>query len=224
MGIDQQYLSKKLALSSGTMSGRFTGRCDWRQDEMYLTMEILKIPVKEMHRYFPQYGEERSEEWDTYIAEEMYLSADELQYELGKMSMVKDKKPKEKETFVLIYYYSTFDAVIRTLSRYCTDARLREAEKWIWNGQSKNTKITADFERRMDTMKANITKDLAFEKWLESASKPQTCVSKCRERSAKMKNKRFFEIWVWVGCSCCWFCPAVRQRGMRELGLCGHWE
>lgn len=107
-----------------------------------------------------------------HIAEEMYLSADELQYELGKMSMVKDKKTgKEKETFVPIYYYSTFDAVIKDVIKILHRRKIARSRKMdLERAVEEYKKITADFERRMDTMKANITKDLAFEeKRLESA-------------------------------------------------------
>ncbi len=59
-GIDQKYLARKLALSVPCLSGRFTSKSPWKQDEMYLTMDILIIPHKEMHKYFPPNGEERS--------------------------------------------------------------------------------------------------------------------------------------------------------------------
>lgn len=53
LGADGKFMAKKLGIAAPTFSQRMTGRTPWSVDEMYDVMHILKIPVEQMHEFFP---------------------------------------------------------------------------------------------------------------------------------------------------------------------------
>ena len=56
-GISQAQLSKSLKLCPMSVSRRFTGKLQWRLNEIYLVMNILNIPRGCLETYFPPAAE-----------------------------------------------------------------------------------------------------------------------------------------------------------------------
>ena len=54
--VDQQYLARKLLLSTKCVSQRMTGKHPWTVDEVYTIMDLLRIPYDQMAVYFPPKG------------------------------------------------------------------------------------------------------------------------------------------------------------------------
>lgn len=54
--IEQDYLAEKLGRSISYVTARMCGHADWTQRDMYMLMDLLKIPYNEMHEYFPKEG------------------------------------------------------------------------------------------------------------------------------------------------------------------------
>lgn len=58
LGILQEDLAAFMKLSPAVISSRFTGRSDWRIEEMYHIMDIIKAPYSDLHLYFPRHGDD----------------------------------------------------------------------------------------------------------------------------------------------------------------------
>jgi len=49
-------LATRIGIHEATMSARMTGREQWRLDEMYAVMDLLRIPHDKLPEYFPKGG------------------------------------------------------------------------------------------------------------------------------------------------------------------------
>lgn len=54
--LKQAELAKKLGVGARTISDRMNAHMPWSADAMYRIMEMLEIPVDQMHVYFPKDG------------------------------------------------------------------------------------------------------------------------------------------------------------------------
>lgn len=56
MGVDAQWLGRKIGLSPSSFSHRMTGRSPWKSDEMYKILDLLRLPETDLAMYFPRNG------------------------------------------------------------------------------------------------------------------------------------------------------------------------
>ena len=54
--IDYRYLAGKIGRSAAYISTRMQGRQPWNQSDMYAIMELLNIPLNQLHIVFPKDG------------------------------------------------------------------------------------------------------------------------------------------------------------------------
>ena len=54
--IDYRYLSSKIGRSTAYISTRMQGRQPWNQSDMYAIMELLNMPLNQLHIVFPKGG------------------------------------------------------------------------------------------------------------------------------------------------------------------------
>lgn len=54
--IQQGYLARQLRVSVSTITARMNGNRPWTLDEMYLVMDLLRLPYAQLHVYFPKNG------------------------------------------------------------------------------------------------------------------------------------------------------------------------
>lgn len=54
---DQKYIAKKLNVSSVCISQKMTGKHQWKLDEMYFLMDLIREPYEKLHEYFPKNGQ-----------------------------------------------------------------------------------------------------------------------------------------------------------------------
>jgi len=55
-GLRQSYLAYILGITQSAVSSRLTGRCDWPMKDVYVVMDLLKLPYEHMSAYFPKNG------------------------------------------------------------------------------------------------------------------------------------------------------------------------
>lgn len=54
---DAYVLARKLRVSTTTISKKLNGHTQWKLDEMYVVLDLLGKPVKDLHLYFPPGGQ-----------------------------------------------------------------------------------------------------------------------------------------------------------------------
>ena len=56
MGINGKELAEKLGCAQTTLSAKLCGKTPWNTDEMYYLMDLFKLPLNQLHIYFPRNG------------------------------------------------------------------------------------------------------------------------------------------------------------------------
>jgi len=56
LGADQAWLAKQLDVTPSTLSFRMTGKIQWLLSEMYIVMDLLRLPHERLSEYFPKDG------------------------------------------------------------------------------------------------------------------------------------------------------------------------
>lgn len=60
LGMEQEYLAKKLGICIASLSRRLNGHKQWLMSEMYAAMDILLLPHESLHEYFPKGGKSQT--------------------------------------------------------------------------------------------------------------------------------------------------------------------
>ena len=96
-GISQEYLGELLNLSSSCISKRMRGVVEWRINEIYEVLDILRIPYSQLQEYFPP----KHKEVRKFTNDKNKVKTEELQMKQEnneKISVeVEQEKEKEKE-------------------------------------------------------------------------------------------------------------------------------
>lgn len=56
MGVDAEWLGRKIGLSAASFSHRMTGRIPWKMTEVFQILDILHLPETDLLMYFPRNG------------------------------------------------------------------------------------------------------------------------------------------------------------------------
>ena len=56
IGLEERDLAYSLGITPQALSHRFSGRTEWRQGEMYRTLDVCRAQPEELHLFFPMNG------------------------------------------------------------------------------------------------------------------------------------------------------------------------
>ena len=56
LGMDQNYIARKIGLDRSSVSLRMTGRREWTLSEIYAVMDLINEPYERLNEYFPKGG------------------------------------------------------------------------------------------------------------------------------------------------------------------------